>query len=270
MKITNIVDLIVVITLKDRKDRHIDLKYNLDSINLKDNKFFLANKHIKGSVYGSFDSHMKVIDFAYKNNYKNVLILEDDVCFDVDEIMNADILSKINIFLNNNKEWDIFYLGGMPYYKYENSSQLIMKGEWILAHSYIVNRKCMKYILEHKKILPDNFSFVDYYYLILNKLQKYGLKKSIIFQTDSPSTSQWPIYLTFYHQLCHMIDKMFFKKTTIYVMIRIFEIFWKNFPEKILVYLNIIKEKYNIIRYYIYYNYGTQIPYFYFYYFLPF
>ena len=270
MKITDIVDLIVVITLKGRKDRHCDLKQNLESIGLSTNKYFLAEKHSKGPVYGSFDSHMKVIEYAYKNNYKNVLVLEDDVCFDVEKICNTEILSNIGNFIDNNKDWDLFYVGGMPYYKFGNYNDLIIKGEWILAHSYIVNRKCMQYIIKHKRILPFNFCFADYYYIILNKLKKYGLKKSIVFQTDSPSTSQWPIYLSFYNKICSIINQLFISKTTIYVMIRITECFWNYIPEKIMFFLNTLKEKYNKFRYYLYYNYGKEIPYFFFYYFLPF
>ena len=59
----------------------------------------------------------------------------------------------------------------------------------------------MEYIVSHKQILPDKFCFTDYYYNILNKLQKYGLNETISFQTESPSTNEWPVYLNFYKTL---------------------------------------------------------------------
>lgn len=269
MKIESIVDLIVIITLKDRKDRHLELKKNLASIKLKKVKYFLAKRHKKGSVYGSFDSHLKVIKYAYLNNYKNVLILEDDVCFDTKNFLESNILEKVNYFLNENKKWDLFFLGGMPYCKFDNYNSYIMESEWILAHSYIVNRKCMKYILNHKRILPYQFSFVDYYYIILNKLNKFGLKKSIIFQTDSPGDNNWPIYLIIYKKICNLLNVFFFNKTTIFVMIVLLENIWNLIPEKIVRFFGNIKKKYNIFRYYFFYHYGDNIPDFYFHYFLP-
>ena len=97
-------------------------------------------------------------------------------------------------------------------YKEEYINNNIIKGEWILVHSYIVNIKCMKYITEHKQILPNKFCFTDYYYNILYKLKKYGLNETICFQTDSPSTNEWPLYLNIYKYICCKINYFINKK----------------------------------------------------------
>lgn len=265
MVLTNLCDNIFIISLKDREDRRSTIEKNLSKLNLKrdiDYKFWLVERHPKGSVYGSYDSHLSIIRYSLDNNYERVLILEDDAYFDLSK-MNLQKIFEIKNFLDNNKDWDLFYLGGMLTYKEEYINDNIIKGEWILVHSYIVNIKCMKYITDHKQILPNKFCFTDYYYNILYKLKKYGLNETICFQTDSPSNNEWPLYLNIYKYICCKIN-YFINKTDIYVMIIIMEHLFNLIPKIILKYLNKIRGVYTKIRYLIYENYGKSIPYNYF------
>ena len=262
MVLKSFCDKIFIISLKDRQDRQKSIEKNLLQLNLKKNKdyrFWLVDKHPKGSVYGSYNSHISIINYSLKKNYDNVLILEDDAYFDLNK-MDLDKLREIKNFLVNNHDWDLFYLGGMITYKEDYLNKHIIKGEWILVHSYIINKKCMKYISEHKQILPDKFCFTDYYYTILNKLQKYGLNETICFQTDSPSTNQWPIYLIIYKYICKYINRFIVKKTEIYVMIIIMEFIFNLVPVLFLKKTLFIKKKYNNFRYNFYKLYGKNIP----------
>jgi len=59
--------------------------------------------------WGCLMSHIKVIQDAITNNYKNILILEDDVNFDINIINN---IYKVSNIIENNPEWKIIYLGG--------------------------------------------------------------------------------------------------------------------------------------------------------------
>lgn len=272
MVLRNFCNKIFIISLKDRQDRQESIEENLLQLNLKKNidyEFWLVERHPKGSVYGSYDSHISIIKHSFENNYDNVLILEDDAYFDLNKI-NLQKLKNIQSFLLNNKDWDLFYLGGMITYKEKYLNDHIIKGEWILVHSYIVNRKCMKYIIDHAQILPDKFCFTDYHYNILNKLQKYGLNETICFQTDSPSTNEWPLYLNIYKYICKAINNLFIKKTEIYVMIILMEYIYNYIPRLMLKYLNFVKEIYNDFRYFFYNRYGNNIPYNYFYFIPPF
>ena len=262
MVLTNFCDNIFIISLKDRKDRQEAIVKNLLKLNLKkeiDYKFWLVERHSKGSVYGSYDSHLSIIKYSLENNYDRVLIMEDDAYFDLNK-MNLEKMCQIKNFLDTNKKWDLFYLGGMITYKENYINDSIIKGEWIMVHSYIVNKKCMKYIVEHKQILPDKFCFTDYYYNILYKLKKYGLNETICFQTDSPSTNEWPLYLNIYKYICCKLN-FFYKKTDIYVMIVVMEFIFNLIPVIILNLIKKIKYKYNKFRYKIYKKYGKRISY---------
>jgi hypothetical protein len=78
MVLTNFCDNIFIISLKDREDRRSTIEKNLLKLNLKkdiDYKFWLVERHPKGSVYGSYDSHLSIIRYSLDNNYERVLIL---------------------------------------------------------------------------------------------------------------------------------------------------------------------------------------------------
>lgn len=59
--------------------------------------------------WGCLMSHIKVVQDAITNEYKNILILEDDVNFKTD-INNH--MYKVGDIVNNNPGWKIIYLGG--------------------------------------------------------------------------------------------------------------------------------------------------------------
>ena len=259
-----ICDKIYIISLKDRIDRQESIIQNLSLLGLKkdiDYSFYLVDKHPEGSVYGSFTSHINVIkDYYQHHQMGNILILEDDAYFELDKI-NLQKLQEICYFIRNNKSWDLFYLGGMMTYKYPDldNYQYIIKGEWIMVHSYIVNYRCMKYIINHREILPSSFSFTDYHYNLLHKLNKYGLNRSICFQTDSPSTNSWPIYLNTYKFICNLLNILWFHKTDVYVMIILSELFFKLLPTILLKYIDKYKYKFNKFRYRFYLKNGKKI-----------
>lgn len=259
-----ICDKIYIISVRERIDRQESIIKNLSILGLKkeiDYSFYFVDKHPKGSVYGSFTSHISIIkDYYTSYQQGNILILEDDAYFELNKI-NLQKLQEICNFIKYNDNWDLFYLGGMMTYKYPNLAynQYITKGEWILVHSYIVNYKCMNYIINHPEILPNSFSFTDYHYNLLYKLEKYGLNESICFQTDSPSSNNWPIYLNLYKFICNILNNLWFHKTDIYVMIILSELFFKLIPTILLKYMNSYKCKSNILRYEFYLKYGKKL-----------
>jgi len=268
--INNYVDKIFIISLYKSTERQKEIKKNLKKININENNYhlWLSNKHDKGSVYGSYLSHINVMKYSLKKKWNRILILEDDAYFDLDKI-TLQKSNDLKNFFKKNKKWGIFYFGGMPIYKYYNINRSVQKGEWILIHSYIINKKAMKYIVNHKEILPHKFSFADYFFNLLYKINKYGFSESICFQTDSPGDNTWPIYLNFYKNICYYFNFYIFKKTTIYVMIVLLEIFFTLLSKRILKFINKYKTNYNIFRYHFYNKYGKKIPYFIYHYFLP-
>ena len=70
-------------------------------------QYFKTGIHKNAGAYGLLLTNIKIIEEARLNNYKNILILEDDVKFI--ENFNEKFNSKIDSLPNN---WNLLYLGG--------------------------------------------------------------------------------------------------------------------------------------------------------------
>ena len=122
-------DKIYCINLEERVDRwekclQIFQEYGIDSyekINgvrvLEQDYPYLENK--SRSQLGCAISFYKIIKNAYKNNYKNILILEDDFYFIYPKEQTENILK--NSINKLPKEWDVLYLGANIMYSFSNS-----------------------------------------------------------------------------------------------------------------------------------------------------
>ena len=114
MKLFDYFDKTYCINLKHRTDKmelfHNEVtKYDLgeykrvDAINgsIIEQSFNIS----KGEV-GLIMSNIKILEECIKNNYKNVLIIEDD-CYYTDEVTN--LLDNLNLVPD---DWDMLYFGG--------------------------------------------------------------------------------------------------------------------------------------------------------------
>lgn len=117
------------------------------------NFFGIENFHeryFKGCV-GCLLSHLEILKLAKKNNYKSILILEDDVVF------SDDIEQKLeNLYKNFPNEWDMFYLSGSLIKegeKFDYYSELISAHT---THSYAVN--CTAYDILIKLLETNIFN----------------------------------------------------------------------------------------------------------------
>ena len=81
-------DKVYCISIQNRKDRQKNVIKECLKVNL-DFEFLLVNKNIEDPTRGCLDSHLKCIRNALKFNYENILIMEDDILF------NIDIINKL-------------------------------------------------------------------------------------------------------------------------------------------------------------------------------
>jgi glycosyl transferase family 25 len=114
MKLFDRFDKVYCVNLKHREDRKINILNECKKYDLGEFKFFEAfngnkiphNYKISNGNVGLIMSNIEIIKEAKNNNYKNILVIEDD-CYFTDEIQNID--SYMNQLPN---DWDMFYLGG--------------------------------------------------------------------------------------------------------------------------------------------------------------
>jgi len=99
-------DNIYCINLDERVDRWEQSLSELKGLDLTQVMRFPAVKHVDGAV-GCRDSHVSVIKHAKQNNYKKILVLEDDFKVLPDSRDHiSDALSELDTI-----DWEIFYFG---------------------------------------------------------------------------------------------------------------------------------------------------------------
>jgi len=138
------IDKIYCISLRNRHDRRILCQKEFNNVGLTNVHYHIVDPHPINGCYGCAESHIQCVQDAKNNNYENVLIFEDDVCF----VNNAvGFLNNKSISIPN--DYLFFYLGGnlwlSEYYKIN-----IMVAKLIQAtHAYVINNKIFDIVLKH-------------------------------------------------------------------------------------------------------------------------
>lgn len=178
----NIIDKIYVINLKKNKKRYDKFIENARKANvsvrrfdavygkeLAENhpdiiKYFIKNHNLNPGQIGCALSHIKIWEDAIRNNYKNIIVFEDD------SIIPIDFWERFNKAYNElPKDWDMLLLGGVKLGGIEYSNNLLIpdkrSGNWGTS-SMLMNIKFIKKIIKDIKInIPiDNYLRDNYYY----------------------------------------------------------------------------------------------------------
>ena len=176
--IYNHFDSVICINLDFRKDRREEAQNNFEKLNIPA-KFFIVKKHEKGGRYGCFDSHIKVLQYAQANNYKNILVFEDD--FIPTRGYDEKIIKKAIDFMKTNNDWDIFYFGYSSIntnlsniFFASNYNDNIIKHKPLLAHALCYSRCAIDKILDIYKPYIGNIHY-DQFLINHKKLKNYCL-----------------------------------------------------------------------------------------------
>ena len=104
-------DKIYCINLDSRPDRWEECLEEFKKIGIDDIVERFPAIELTPGIAGCTKSHYEIIKLCKKNNFKNVLIFEDDVTF-----TNSDIISTIDSAISQleskNLSYDMLYLGG--------------------------------------------------------------------------------------------------------------------------------------------------------------
>lgn len=133
------VDKVVYINLAERTDRRESIEFQMKKAGIPQNKIvrFDAIKNENGAL-GCTLSHIGVMTMAKKNNWQNVLVLEDDMVFNDDD----ESLDRINYFLSSLtcSSWDAGLLSG-SYFRLTQVHGCFYRLYFsYLTNSYIVNQ----------------------------------------------------------------------------------------------------------------------------------
>ena len=104
--INKYVDKVIYVNLESRTDRKEEIETELDKFNIKYERFNAISRPDYG-IIGCTQSHLEVIKMAKQNNYKNILILEDDFTFTVSKDTFEE---QIELLFKSNINFDICML----------------------------------------------------------------------------------------------------------------------------------------------------------------
>lgn len=112
-----------------------------------------ANGFTSRGVYGSFLSHLEIIEAAYRDGLDTVWVLEDDAIFS--RRFNAQ-QTAISEYLRAN-EWDQLFLGHTSHGTPPASPTGLVRysGPFIWAHCYAVHRRLMPRLIEYLRKTID-------------------------------------------------------------------------------------------------------------------
>jgi glycosyl transferase family 25 len=147
---------LAIIHLPDRDDRLRALIKELSAcgIDIKDPKVVIphapmpatANGFRSRGVYGSFLSHLEILETAYKDGLETVWTIEDDAIFSKRFRLQQEQIAR---YLREN-EWDLCFIGHSGGKEIPNSPTGLLRysGPFIWAHSYAVHRRIMPRLIE--------------------------------------------------------------------------------------------------------------------------
>lgn len=178
---------IYVISVSDeRKNR---LKSILDNYNIKYK--FVKGVSVKDDIKENIDIRLtkggisllktseKIIEEAKKNNYKNILIFEDDIEFHPQtDWYLSDALKVLP------KDYDLFFLGLFTKSDYSFFTKSLVKPtSGLCCHAYSINNHIYDILLEKIKQYDKP---IDHYTneIISEKLNSYAIKPSMVNQID--------------------------------------------------------------------------------------
>jgi len=183
------VDKVIYINLDHRQDRRDSMLKFFEEGQIPIEKIirFPAIKR-SHAQFGCVESHMEVLNLANRENWKNILILEDDVKWSKDFEDNYVKLEELTKLPN----WDVIMLAG---WYYEHNFPRIFKAN--NAGAYLVNESYRGKLLANRRTSVNKLSLgihlifnnsmynADVYWHRLMKIDNwYGLNPCICYQID--------------------------------------------------------------------------------------
>lgn len=224
--LSNHFDRVVCINLDERPDRWEQVQQTMAPLlgdvpleRFSAIKPDLAQERIHNGRAGCLLSHRRVIEAAYRDGLKSVLVIEDDLYFD--EQFASHI--KPTLTTLSQTPWDLFYLGFTP------KAPLLPAGDGLVrsfggitTHAIAYHQRAMPELLRRLpgennvlRFLSRHKSVDRYYWQHLApRMQCYASAPLLAFQCDDFSDIQQSETLSNRQQSCAAYEKQLIKRVT--------------------------------------------------------
>jgi hypothetical protein len=149
-------------------------------------------KNINNSVHDILITNIQIFEHALKNNYNNILVLEDDFTFSP-KILERVHTNNICNFINRNNNASFCYLlGCLPCFRIPLNYNTSLAIGYVAQHSCIYSRKLYIKIIKdyyNKKILHG----IDPYLALYNNFNNYMYNIPLCYQlfTETDNSNNW-------------------------------------------------------------------------------
>ena len=167
------------INLDYRTDRNIHIINQFNTLNIQPQRVD-AVKNLYGSI-GCSLSHIKCLMIAKKNNWKEVMIVEDDITFLEPNLFK----NNLNNFLNSKIDFDVLLIAGNNFSPYDEINENCIKiyncqtttGYIVKQHYYdtLINNIKQSVILLMKQPFNHRFYAIDIWWKHLQKKDNWYL-----------------------------------------------------------------------------------------------
>lgn len=190
-------DKIYCINVDSRIDRWEESIKMFDKYNLVVERFSAYEPNvepiccIKKTELSLIRSHREILKISKENNFKNVLILEDDVefCDYVEEYRGLPLEKRFSDSINHLPEsWDVFYLGCGNY----TDNKIFVGGEIyrmmyaLTTHAIAINNKYFDFLIEKLESPSQVLDHIYFGQLLQN--ESYGFSPNLMSQRGSYSS----------------------------------------------------------------------------------
>lgn len=194
------VDATYIIYLKNN-GRLENIKNQLEKVNPTKTTYIVENKGYKKCekdlpvqtpLMDLVDGYFQIFNHAKKNNYNNILILEDDFIWN-EKIKDRTVSKDICNFVNNEESNFIYYLGCMPFFKMNFGTNHLRTFMQVGTQSVIYSRKVREQILKSDK---DAITDWDVNLTLFVRPNSYCYKSPLCYQIFPLTDNQeaWPNY----------------------------------------------------------------------------
>ncbi|MDQ1335019.1 MAG: hypothetical protein QG552_1969 [Thermodesulfobacteriota bacterium] len=190
-------DKIYCISLVERPDRRKEAKVQFNAVGLLGKvEFVLVNKHPFDCEQGIYESHILCMRKGLQANAANIVIFEDDICFDR---FDPETLMNSIDFISTHATWNILFLGCMVKRSSRTGNRSVLNVQFrSLCHAYVLNPQFARRLVT----IPWRKAPFDDMLCDLKDDSFYAICPSFAFQSNSRSDNQRYLPLDRFRRLC--------------------------------------------------------------------
>lgn len=190
-------DKIYCISLDERSDRREEARGQFNAVGLLEKvEFVIINKHPFDCEQGIYESHMLCMKKGLHANAANMVIFEDDICFDR---FDPETLRNSIDFISTYTDWNILFLGCMVKRSRRTANRSVLNVRFrSLCHAYVLNPHFARRLVD----IPWQKAPFDDMLRDLKDDRFYAVYPSFAFQSNSRSNNQRYLPLDRFRKLC--------------------------------------------------------------------